>query len=179
VSVEAAQGLAQAVWSRAASDSEFVAASAGDLLLVIRDSEQHERVWIEHLNSAGGASAGAAGGSGLNVRKRLSARVASSGATSAAIACWATYRINWRAFHWLLALALDDTDDFGYLADASHDGRSFRVRGPRRPWPSHVPTPFEEPDVLRALDPARAALANTLRNGLHDAAKRQRRQARR
>jgi hypothetical protein len=79
---------------------------------------------------------------------------------------------------WLVVLALDDTVASGYLARVRHDGNGRRLVGSREPWPESNRTLFAERDVVRVLEPARTTIANTLREGLHDAAKRRRRQAR-
>jgi hypothetical protein len=175
--------FARRVWDRATHDEAFLAAGSRALLVCVIDVLSRESAWIEMAPTAEQPrdSFGEHGGDPLNVRKRVSKRIAQSDATTAAVASWATYRSTLLGrIDWLVVMAVDDAADTGYVTRVEQQTDGLRwIVGPPVDWPSRRRAPFEEPDVEQVLDPVREALLHMLSQGLRDAAKQRRGRARR
>jgi hypothetical protein len=178
---DAAREFAANVWNRVLRDVAFVAAASGDLLVCVVGDEGLEATWLERASAElPRDSGGQHDERQLNVRKRLSKRIAQSNATSAAAASWATYRSTLIGrVEWLVVIATDARGDAGYVARVGRDPSGMRIVGPRTDWPARRQAPFEDPDITQVLDPARAAMLHMLSQGLRDATKQRRREARR
>jgi hypothetical protein len=178
VGVDTAQRLAEQVWDRAAHDEALFTTTSAGLLVCVIDSEGREQVWIE----SGKASEprGEDAREPANVRKHISKRIAQADASSAAAVWLVRYRGTLVGrVDWLFAIAVDGAGDAGYFARVRYDDDGAPSIGPRTDWPARRRAPFEESEIPRMLDPLRGAWSQMLNQGLRDAARQRRREARR
>jgi hypothetical protein len=171
------------VWDRATHDEAFLAAGSRALLYCVLDDQGRESAWTEIAPTVEqpGDSFGEHGGSPLNVRKRVSKRIADSDAVAAAVASWATYRSTLLGrIDWVVVMAVDDAGHTGYVARVEQEADGLRwIVGSPVDWPLRTRAAFNEPDIEQVLDPVREALLHMVSQGLRDAARRRRGRTRR